>query len=172
MDTLRRSLKAVPNFPKHGILFQDITPILADPALLEAAAKALAAPWSGVGVTHIVGVEARGFIMGGILARLLGAGFVPVRKHGKLPRTTRALEYGLEYGHDRLEVHADAVGLGDRVLIHDDVLATGGTAAATGALAAGLGAHVAGFSFLLEIAALDGRSQLPPQVTAHAVLTV
>ena len=172
MESLLSNLIAIPDFPKPGILFQDITPILGDPALLDEAAIALAAPWESEGITHVIGVEARGFIMGPVLARYLGAGFVPVRKQGKLPRVTHAVDYGLEYGHGKLEVHSDAVGASDCVLIHDDVLATGGTAAATASLMAGLGASIAGFSFLLEIAVLGGRSKLPAGANTQVVLTV
>ncbi len=169
---LLRSLRTIPDFPKSGIDFKDITPLLSDAALLDKAAAALHSPWGGSGVTRVVGVEARGFILGAALARSLEAGFVPLRKEGKLPARTLGLTYDLEYGSDTLEMHADALTTEDRVLIHDDVLATGGTAAASHDLVLQSGAQVIGYSFLLEIAALDGRLRLPANVPVHCLLKV
>ena len=159
-DTLRALIRDVPDFPQPGILFKDVTPLLADPDGLAAAVEALAAPLRDRGVTKVLAVEARGFILGAPVALALGAGLVPVRKAGKLPWTVEAAEYVLEYGTDRLEVHADAVGPGEAVAIVDDVLATGGTAAATVRLARMLGAEVVACAFLLELSFLAGREQL------------
>jgi adenine phosphoribosyltransferase len=160
-DTLRALIRDVPEFPKPGIIFKDVTPLLADAAGLAAAVEALAAPLRDRGVTKVLAVEARGFILGAPVALALGAGLVPVRKAGKLPWTVEAEEYVLEYGTDRLEVHADAIDPGETVAIVDDVLATGGTAAATVRLARTLGADVAACAFLLELSFLAGRKQLP-----------
>ena len=171
-DTLRRALRTIPDFPEPGIQFQDITPLLADPELLTQAAHALAQPFADASITHVVGVEARGFILGPLIAGQLGAGFVPVRKAGKLPHDTLTATYDLEYGSDTIELHADTLGPTDRVLIHDDVLATGGTAAATARLVAQTKAALAGYSFLIELTDLHGRNALPESPLAHAVLPV
>ncbi|HEX5385389.1 MAG TPA: adenine phosphoribosyltransferase [Gemmatimonadales bacterium] len=157
---VRQALRAIPDYPKPGILFQDITPVLRDGALFRRVADAMAAPFAGVGITHVLGIEARGFILGGPVATALGAGFVPARKPGKLPWESVREAYALEYGSDALEAHRDAWSQGARVLIVDDVLATGGTARAAGLLARALGAELAGWTFLLEIGALAGRSRL------------
>jgi len=157
---VRRALRAIPDYPNPGIVFQDITPVLGDGALFREVVDAMAEPFRDQGVTHVVGIEARGFILGGAVAAGLGAGFVPVRKPGKLPWERVREEYTLEYGVDALEAHRDGVAAGHRVLVVDDVLATGGTAKAAGALARGLGAELVGWSFLLEIAALEGRRRL------------
>ena len=169
-EELGRAVRNVPDFPKPGIQFKDITPILSDPRLLTRAAEALVAPYRNDGITKVVGVEARGFILGGLMARELGAGFVPVRKKGKLPYETRAVEYALEYGTDRVEMHVDALVPGDRVLIHDDVIATGGTAAAAAQLALREGIEVVGFSFLIELGFLGGRKLLDERLRYHTVL--
>src|ERR1700694_2450458 len=159
-DRVLRPLRAIPDYPKPGILFQDITPVLRDGELLRDVVAEMCRPFRGSGVTHVLGIEARGFILGGAVAIAMGAGFVPARKPGKLPweRVTEA--YDLEYGSDSLEAHRDAWTQGSRVLVVDDVLATGGTARAAGQLARGLGAELVGWSFLLEISALRGRSRL------------
>lgn len=152
-------LRDVPDFPKPGILFKDITPLLSDPTALDASITQLAAlGWDGV--TKVVGIESRGFIFGVPLALRLGVGFVPVRKPGKLPYKTHSREYSLEYGTDRLEIHQDGVGGADRVLIVDDLLATGGTMAATCELVEAAGATVAGCSAVIELGFLDGRKRL------------
>lgn len=161
-ERLRQAVREVPDFPKPGILFKDITPILADAELLSIAIDAMAAPWIGQGITHVAGIESRGFIFGAPIAVRLGAGFVPIRKPGKLPHDRRRVDYALEYGTDALEIHADACGREARVLVVDDVLATGGTAAAAGALVAQLRADVAGFAFLLELGFLGGHARLSP----------
>ena len=171
-DPLLAALRTVPDFPAPGVAFKDLTPILADPALFALAVDRLAAPWAEAGVTHVVGVEARGFWFGPSLAMRLGAGFVPARKPGKLPAATRRATYDLEYGTDTVEVHADALPPGARVLVHDDVVATGGTAAAVCALVEESGAALAGVSVVLEIAFLNGRSALPEGARIEAALTV
>jgi adenine phosphoribosyltransferase len=172
MDRLAAALRNVPDFPKPGIQFKDITPILGDPALLREAVERLAAPFREAGVTHVAGMEARGFMFGGMLADVLGAGFIPVRKGGKLPWKTYREQYALEYGTDTLEIHQDAAAAGHRVLIHDDVIATGGTAAAAHALLRQTGADVAGFTFLIELGFLNGRRLLGADVPVHSVLTI
>jgi adenine phosphoribosyltransferase len=159
-DDLRDAIREVPDFPKPGILFKDITGVLADAALLRRAVDAMAAPFAGDGVTYVAGIESRGFILGAPVALALGAGFIPLRKPGKLPSEVRRVEYALEYGTDALEVLRGAFGPGHRVLIVDDVLATGGTARAACDLVAMLGSEVVGCSFLLELRALDGRARL------------
>lgn len=169
---LERAIRNVPDFPKPGIQFKDITPVLADNRLLKQAVEALAEPFLGSGVTKVIGIEARGFILGSLLAARLEAGFVPVRKKGKLPYKTVSAEYALEYGTDTIEMHVDAIGGGDRVLIHDDVIATGGTAMATYQLASNARAKVVGCAFLLELDFLNGRGRLPEDLFVHTVLHV
>ena len=159
-ERVRRTLRAIPDHPKPGIVFQDITPVLHNGRLFAEAVDAMAAPFREAGVTHVVGIEARGFIMGAPLATRIGAGFIPLRKPGKLPWESVAEKYALEYGEDSLHAHRDACKAGDRVLIADDVLATGGTAAAAGRLVRALGAELVGWTFLLEIGALNGRQRL------------
>ena len=155
-----RTLRAIPDYPKPGILFQDITPVLRDGGLFREVVAEMSRPFADTGVSHILGIEARGFILGGAVATYLGAGFVPARKPGKLPWERTTESYDLEYGSDALEAHRDAVASGDRVLVVDDVLATGGTARAAGQLVRSLGAELVGWSFLLEISALKGRERL------------
>ncbi len=171
-DPLLAAIRTVPDFPAPGISFKDLTPLLADPALFALTVDRLASPWMDAGVTHVVGTEARGFWFGPSLAQRLGAGFVPARKPGKLPAAVRRVAYALEYGTDTVEVHADALPPGARVLVHDDVIATGGTGAAVCALVAEAGAALVGVSVVLEIAALDGRALLPDGTRVEAVLTV
>jgi adenine phosphoribosyltransferase len=166
---LRAHIRDIPDFPRQGIVFKDITPLLLDPVALDAAVSQLAAYAAPLGVEYVVAAEARGFILGAALARELGAGFVPARKPGKLPHDTVSAEYTLEYGLDALEVHADAVAGGARVLIHDDLLATGGTARALCDLVAGLGAEIVGCAFLVELSFLGGRARLDP-FEVHALL--
>lgn len=160
VERLRAVVRDVPDFPKPGILFKDVTTVLADPALFPLATSAMAAPWRATGITHVVGIESRGFIFGAPIAQALGAGFIPVRKPGKLPYRRERVEYALEYGTDALEVHVDACGRDARVLIVDDVLATGGTAAAAARLVGQLGASLEGFAFLLELGFLQGAGRL------------
>ena len=154
-------MRAIPDFPREGILFRDITPLLLDPVALDAAVMGLAQMVKGP-VDFVVAAEARGFILGAALARELGAGFVPARKPGKLPAETVSADYTLEYGLDALEVHADALAHGARVLLHDDLLATGGTAGALCELVSGLGAEIVGAAFLVELSSLGGRARLAP----------
>jgi adenine phosphoribosyltransferase len=159
---LRAFVRDIPDFPQPGILFRDITPLLLDATALDAAVSGLASRVTPTDVDFVVAAEARGFILGAALARQLGAGFVPARKPGKLPAQTISSEYALEYGIDALEVHADALAHGARVLVHDDLLATGGTAGALCDLVAGLGAEIIGCAFLVELCFLDGRKRLAP----------
>src|SRR5215510_13868350 len=160
MDHLKSKIRSIPDFPKAGILFYDITTLLQDPVGFRAAIDSLATPFVGQGIDIVVGIESRGFIFGAAVADRIGAGFSPVRKPGKLPSTTKRVTYDLEYGTDVLEIHDDAVSPGQRVLIVDDLLATGGTAAATVGLVKGLGAEVVGLQFLIELTALGGRQKL------------
>ncbi len=169
-EQLRRLIRDVPDFPRPGILFRDVTPLLSSAAAFAQSIELMARPFRDQGVAAVVGAESRGFIFGSAVARLLGAGFVPARKPGKLPWKTRRHEYALEYGTDALELHADAVPAGARVLVVDDLLATGGTLVACDGLIQGLGADVVGFSVLIELAALGGRAALRPGVPVHSVL--
>jgi adenine phosphoribosyltransferase len=159
-------LRDVPDFPKPGIVFKDITPLLRDASALAQAAAELASPWSGRGITAVAGIEARGFILAPLVALELGVGFVPMRKPGKLPWTAIRHAYGLEYGTDAIEMHIDAVGPSDRVLIVDDVLATGGTAAAAATLIRRQGSAIAGHAFLVELSALGGRAKLDGSISS------
>jgi adenine phosphoribosyltransferase len=160
MDALKKRIRHVPDFPKSGILFYDVTTLLKDKDGFQAAIEAMTAPHVNKGIDVVVGIESRGFIFGAAIADRLKAGFAPVRKLGKLPWKTRKAAYALEYGTDSLEIHDDAAVKGQKVLIVDDLLATGGTAAATVGLVKGLGATVTGIQFLIELTGLDGRSRL------------
>ncbi|HEU0000967.1 MAG TPA: adenine phosphoribosyltransferase [Ktedonobacteraceae bacterium] len=153
-------IRDIPDFPQRGILFKDITPLLQDAAAFHASLDRLAAHYAGAGIEMVVGVESRGFIFGAALAYLLNCGFVPVRKFGKLPYQTVSVEYSLEYGTNVVEVHTDAIRPGQRVLIVDDLLATGGTTSAAMELVEKLGGHIAGIAFLVELTFLKGREQL------------
>lgn len=153
-------IRAIPDYPQPGVTFRDITPLLGNGAALAEATRALTERFADVSVDRVIGIEARGFILGAPVAVALGAGFVPVRKAGKLPWAVVREEYELEYGTDKLEIHRDAIHPGERILVVDDVLATGGTAAATCRLAATLGAEIVGLAVLLELTALDGRRRL------------
>jgi adenine phosphoribosyltransferase len=159
-ETLRSLIRDIPDWPKPGVTFKDITPLLNDPAAFVAVIDALAAGFADAKVDHVLGVEARGFIFAAPVAYRLDAGFVPVRKAGKLPWEIEREEYVLEYGTDLLEVHRDAIVPGSRVLIIDDVLATGGTASATARLVERLGGTVVGLGFLVDLTFLGGRDQL------------
>lgn len=170
MQQLTALIKDVPDFPKPGIVFKDFTPLLADPKGLALAVELMANPYRGMGVDLVAGAESRGFIFGTALAQTLSTGFVPVRKSGKLPRATRAFAYALEYGTDRLEIHADAIKPAQRVLIVDDLLATGGTLEACCRLVKEIGATIAGITVLIEIGALKGRERLRQYGDVHAVL--
>ena len=165
---LKSLIRDIPDFPEPGIVFKDITPLLADPDAFRGVVDSIADHFAGAGVTKVAGIEARGFIFATPVAIQLDAGFVPVRKPGKLPHDVEAEDYELEYGSDLLEIHRDAVGTGDVVLIVDDVIATGGTAAATIRLVERLGASVAGLAIPVELDFLGGRDKIPDN---HDVLT-
>ena len=163
-------IRSIPDWPKPGIQFKDITPLLRDPAGLALSVEQMANPFRGKGVELVVGAESRGFIFGTAVAAALSAGFVPVRKPNKLPHDTHAIEYGLEYGTDTLEIHTDAVTKGQRVLIVDDLLATGGTMKACCDLIHKLGGEIVGISVLIELTALPGREKIKPYGNIHTVL--
>jgi adenine phosphoribosyltransferase len=170
MHALQTLIRDIPDFPQPGIQFKDITPLLADAAGMKQCIEAMAAPWRDAGIQAVCGIEARGFIFGAALAQALGAGFVPVRKPGKLPAETVGVDYALEYGSDRLEVHRDAVRKGERVLLVDDVLATGGTLAAAAELLQRVGAVLCGGSIVIELEALAGRKRWTVGAPLHALL--
>jgi adenine phosphoribosyltransferase len=165
----RALVRDIADYPKPGIIFKDITPLLADSVMFAAVTDAMAEPFADAAITHVVAIESRGFIVGAPVAQRLAAGFVPVRKPGKLPAETRRQTYALEYGTDALEIHADAFLAGARVLIVDDVLATGGTAGATCALVESLGGTVVGFSFLIALGFLSGLDALSNRRVARVV---
>jgi len=169
MDELKARIRNVPDFPKAGILFYDITTLLQDAVGFRAAVDSLAAPFQDQRIDVVVGIESRGFIFGATVADRIGAGFTPVRKPGKLPSRTVRASYALEYGTDSLEMHDDAISGGQRVLIVDDLLATGGTASATTELVKRLGGQVHALAFLIELVALNGRARLPGE-RVHTVL--
>ncbi len=170
-ESLKSLIIDVPDFPKPGIMFKDFTPLLADPRGLALAVELMANPYRTQHVDVVVGAESRGFIFGTALAQALSVGFVPIRKKGKLPRATVRVEYELEYGTDCLEMHADAIKPGQRVLIVDDLLATGGTLAAATELVRGRQASVVGLTVLIELLALGGRKRVAGVGDVHAVLT-
>jgi len=157
---LGKYIRSIPDWPKKGILFRDITPLLADAGALAAAVDALCNGFTGADIEYVAAVEARGFIFGAAVARKLGVGFVPIRKKGKLPFETESVTYDLEYGTDTLEVHSDAVEKGAKVLMVDDLLATGGTMAAACKLIEKIGGQIAGIAFLIELSELAGREKL------------
>jgi adenine phosphoribosyltransferase len=169
MQTLKSKIREVPDFPKAGILFYDVTTLLQDAGGFHAALDSLSVPFMGQGIELVVGIESRGFIFGAAVADRIGAGFSPVRKPGKLPSTTMRETYALEYGTDSLEIHEDAVHKGQKVLIVDDLLATGGTARATCDLVRRLGGDVHAMAFLIELVALNGRAKLRGE-RLHTVL--
>ncbi len=169
-EELKNAIRTVPDFPKPGINFKDITPILSDISLLKLAVEQLAFPFKGKKINKVIGVESRGFIMAPLIALELGASFVPVRKEGKLPRQTYSVSYNLEYGSDKVEMHIDSVIPSDQVLIHDDVLATGGTASAVEDLVERSGAEIVGLSFLIELIELSGRAKLRYGQRVHSVI--
>jgi adenine phosphoribosyltransferase len=169
IEQLRARIREVPDFPRKGVGFKDITPVLGDAALFRAVVEALADRYRGERITKVVGIESRGFLFAAPLAIALDAGLAIVRKPGKLPWRTVREVYALEYGEDAVEMHVDAVGPGDRVLVVDDVLATGGTATATGNLVAGQGAELVGFAFVLELGFLNGARRLGPH-RVHALV--
>jgi adenine phosphoribosyltransferase len=169
MDAIRARIRDVPDFPRKGIVFKDITPALADREVFKLIVDSLVARWKGERIDKIVGIESRGFIFGAPLAYALGVGFSIVRKPGKLPFKTHSERYALEYGEDTLEVHVDAVAPGERALVVDDLLATGGTASAVGRLVERQGGIVAGYAFVVELGFLEGAKKLAP-VPVHALV--
>ncbi|MFN0138171.1 MAG: adenine phosphoribosyltransferase [Phycisphaerae bacterium] len=169
LDSLRSLIRDVSDFPKPGIVFKDITPMLRDPAGLALAVELMVQPFRGMDVDLVTGAESRGFIFGTALANALSAGFVPIRKPGKLPAAKRRFEYQLEYGTDALELHADAVKPGQRVLVADDLLATGGTLAACCGLLRELGANIVGVAVFIELIDLRGRDRLG-DIAVHSVI--
>ena len=160
---LKQRIRHVPDFPKPGILFYDITTLLRDPSGLNVTIDRLSTPYAGQGIDAVIGIESRGFILAAPVAERIGAGFIPIRKPGKLPAKTVKESYALEYGQDALEIHADAIEKGQRVLIVDDVLATGGTAAAAVELVKKLGGDLHGLAFLIELLSLNGKTKLEGQ---------
>jgi adenine phosphoribosyltransferase len=160
---LKQHIRSVPDFPKAGILFYDITTLLRDPAGFRTTIDSLSLPYLDQGVDAVIGIESRGFILGGAVAQRIGAGFIPIRKPGKLPAKALKETYDLEYGKDALEIHEDAIEKGQRVLVVDDVLATGGTAAAAAELVKKLGGNLHGLAFLIELLFLNGKARLEGQ---------
>ena len=169
VDSIADRIRDVPDFPKKGILFKDITPVLSDIDTLRASIKEMAAPFVNLRIDVVVGIESRGFIFGAPIADVLNCSFVPVRKPGKLPWKTESVSYELEYGTDALEIHKDAITEGQNVLIVDDLLATGGTAEATCKLVSKLGGNIKGLSVLIELGALNGRKRLN-QYNVHSLV--
>lgn len=165
---LRSRIRDIPDFPKEGILFKDITPLLADVEAFRACIQLMVERLDGESIHAVIGIESRGFMFGAALADKLGVGFVPVRKPGKLPAATFRAEYDLEYGSDAVEIHQDALGSGDKVVIVDDLIATGGTAKAAAELVAQCGAEVAAFVFVINLVALEGTKKLEP----HRVISI
>lgn len=170
LDRLASLIRDVPNFPKPGIAFKDFTPLLADAAGLALAVELMANPYRGKRIDVVVGAESRGFIFGTAIAQALSAGFVPIRKPGKLPRAVHGVDYQLEYGSDRLEIHADALSKGDRALLVDDLLATGGTLRAGAELVRKTGAEIVGLTVLIELESLKGRQRVAEFGHVHSVL--
>jgi len=164
-------IRDIPDFPKPGIVFKDITPLLKNPAGLAMAVERMANPYRGKGIDLVCGAESRGFIFGTAIAQALSAGFIPIRKPGKLPHDAHPIEYDLEYGKDTLEIHLDAIGNGQKVLMVDDLLATGGTMKACCDLVDHLGGEIVGVTVLIELTALHGRSKIKPYDNVHTVLS-
>lgn len=170
LSDITRSIRNVPDFPKKGIQFKDITTALKEPDIFKEIIERLAEKYQGQKINYVAGIESRGFILGAALAYILGCGFVPVRKKGKLPAEVISQEYTLEYGTDKIEVHKDALKRGDSVLIVDDLLATGGTAEAAAKLVGQAGAKIAGFAFVIELCDLGGRKILEPYAMVHSLV--
>ncbi|MBE7494541.1 MAG: adenine phosphoribosyltransferase [Verrucomicrobiaceae bacterium] len=171
LDHIRATVRDVPDFPKPGILFKDITPVLADPALMARAIDGMIDATGVLKVDKVVGIDARGFIFGALIAQRLNAGFVPVRKKGKLPWMTRGVDYSLEYGSNAIEIHQDAIAPGETVLLADDLLATGGTAGAALTLIEQSGGQIVGSTFFIELSFLKGREKLRGHGPVHALIT-
>lgn len=172
LQYIQKLIRNIPDFPKPGIQFKDITPLLGDRKGLKFTSELLMSPFSNEKIDVVVGMESRGFLFGPVLASLLDAGFVPVRKPNKLPSTTIKADYELEYGYDSVEMHIDAIKKGDRVIIHDDLIATGGTASAATELVQRLGGQVVGYSFIIELAFLTGRAKLESSAPVHTLITI
>jgi adenine phosphoribosyltransferase len=169
---LKDNIRSVKDFPKKGIIYKDITPLLNDKYLLELTSRLLAEPFRGHQIDYVVGLESRGFLFGTNLAQDLHAGFIPIRKPNKLPAETESVDYELEYGTDTLEMHKDSINPGDNVLIHDDLVATGGSAMAATRLVEKLGGNIIGYSFVMEIEFLKGRQSLDQNVPFYSILSV
>ncbi|MDR8390933.1 adenine phosphoribosyltransferase [Aliifodinibius sp. S!AR15-10] len=172
LELLESEIRNIPDFPKPGIDFKDITPLLKNPDTLELTSQMLARPFRHNSIDYVVGIESRGFLFGTNLAQDLHAGFIPVRKPGKLPSQTVSQTYALEYGEDKVEMHSDALPDGAKVIIHDDLIATGGSARAATQLVEKLGAQVVGYSFILELEALQGRDLLSPDAHYEVLISV
>lgn len=170
IERLRTLIRDVPDFPKAGIVFKDFTPLIRDPAALALGVELMANPYRGKGIDLVIGAESRGFIFGIALAQSLSCGFVPIRKPGKLPWKHKSISYELEYGHDSLEIHSDAINPGQRVLLVDDLLATGGTMRACCQLVSEMNAKIAGITVLIELVHLQGRAVLKDFGDVHSVL--
>lgn len=170
MDELKKIIREIPDFPKPGILFYDVTTLFKDPAGLRKVVDLLTEKYRDSGIRKVVGIESRGFILGPVLAYNLGAGFVPVRKKGKLPAATLSVSYELEYGIDTLEIHEDAIEPGEKILVVDDLIATGGTAAATVKMVRKLRGDLVGLAFLIELTFLKGRDKIPSDVDVFSLL--
>ncbi|MEJ7646615.1 MAG: adenine phosphoribosyltransferase [Chryseolinea sp.] len=160
IENVKKTIRDVENYPRHGVTFKDITPVLSDPQMMRDVVESIVKPFRGKGIDAVAATEARGFIFGSILAYELGCSFIPVRKAGKLPYKTQRREYDLEYGSSAIEMHVDAIKPGWRVLVHDDLLATGGTAMATAELVESLQGIVVGFSFIINLAFLPGEAKI------------
>lgn len=169
-DYISETIRTIPDFPKEGIQFKDITTLLQDKRALELTSYMLAQPYRNKSIDFVVGLESRGFLFGTNLAQNLNAGFVPVRKPGKLPADTLSEVYALEYGEDSVEIHKDAIFKGAKVIIHDDLIATGGTAAAATKLIKRLGGEIVGYSFIIELSFLKGRDQLDPSASIESII--
>lgn len=170
LKILKDSIRVIPDFPVKGILYKDITPLLKNRETLEITQRMLSRPFRGLNVDYVVGLESRGFLFGTNIAQDLHAGFIPVRKPNKLPSDKIRETYQLEYGNDSVEMHSDAIEKGARVLIHDDLIATGGTAKAATSLVKQLGGTIVGYSFLIELQALEGGNALEPGVPVHSLI--
>jgi adenine phosphoribosyltransferase len=171
LDSIRRTIRDVPDFPNPGILFKDITPVLANPKLLAQTIDGMIEATGLTEVDKVIGIDARGFIFGALIAQRLGAGFIPIRKKGKLPWQTRGVDYALEYGTSSVEMHLDAIAPGETVLLADDLLATGGTAAAALHLIEQAGGKVLGSTFFIELAFLNGREKVNDSGPVHSLIT-
>lgn len=172
VELLRSNIRNIPDFPKPGIDFKDITPLLKDPDTLELTSQLLARPYRHRQIDYVLGIESRGFLFGTNLAQDLHAGFIPIRKPGKLPAKTISATYALEYGNDMIEMHSDALPEGANVIIHDDLIATGGSAKAATELADKLGATVLGYSFIIELETLQGRDNLPADIPYEVLISM